>query len=549
LGTPFGIEYSRSCCQHKQRLRAPRLLLSVFMSLSLYSAYRQRQLEALLEISRALTSRLDLPSLLRTILHYAAEIVGAEVGYIALTRPGGGLRLATGYGLPSRVFHALAPYLAQKSADPDFWSEAELRRQLAIVREALGVPLEQAVALPLVLEDEQSVGGIFLFRSGSVAFSPGDRALLRDFADQAAIAVRNARQVEQLRVEKARVETIIENSPNGVLILDPEMRVLVSNRALSNLVGLPPEQIRGRPCAEVLQLQNATGDHLCLSGRPLPPPTGVWYGEGDIVRPGRRRVTVGITYSPLFDRNGNLLNIIATLTDITRYREAEELKSTFISVISHELKTPVSLIKGYASTLAREDAPLSPEMVREYGRIIEEESNRLNELINNLLDASRIQAGALQLDMAEVNLAVLAGTAVERFRTQAPSHRFELDFPADLPLVRGDEKRIRQVLDNLLSNAIKYSPGGGLIRVGAWRDDHRVVVYVADTGIGIPPEEQRNVFERFYRVESGLRRGTQGVGLGLYLVKALIEAHGGEVWLQSEPGKGTTFFFSLPVAT
>lgn len=518
------------------------------MSLSLYSAYRQRQLEALLEISRALTSRLDLPSLLRTILHYAAEMVGAEVGYIALTRPGGGMRLATGYGLPSRVFNALAPYLAQKSADPDFWSEAELRRQLAIVREALGAPLEQAIALPLVLEDEQSVGGIFLFRSGSAAFSPGDRSLLRDFADQAAIAVRNARQVEQLRVEKARVETIIENSPNGVLILDPDMRVLVSNRALSNLVGLPPEQIRGRHCAEVLRLQNATGDHLCLSGRPLPPPTGVWYGEGDIVRPGRRRVTVGITYSPLFDRNGNLLNIIATLTDITRYREAEELKSTFISVISHELKTPVSLIKGYASTLAREDAPLSPEMVREYGRIIEEESNRLNDLINNLLDASRIQAGALQLDIEDVSLPRVAETAVERFRTQSPSHRLELDFPADLPPVRGDEKRIRQVLDNLLSNAIKYSPGGGTIRVGAWRDDHRVIGYVADTGIGIPPEEHKNVFERFYRVESGLRRGTQGVGLGLYLVKAIVEAHGGEVWLQSEPGKGTTFFFSLPVA-
>lgn len=518
------------------------------MSLSLFSNYRQRQLEALLEISRALTSRLDLPSLLRTILGYAAEMTKAEVGYIALTTPNGALRLATGYGLPSRVFNALAPYLAQKSPEQGFWNEAELRRQLGVIAEASGKPLEQVVALPLVLEDERTVGGIFLFRSGSVAFTASDRSLLRDFADQTAIAVRNARQVDQLRQEKARVETIIENSPNGVMMLDPDLRVTVINRALSKLVELSPAEAKGKTCGEVLGLQNATGDHLCLNDQPLPPPTGVWYGEGDIVRPGRKRITVGITYSPLFDRNGNLVNIIATLSDITRFREAEELKSTFISVISHELKTPVSLIKGYASTLARDDAPLDPDMVRESGRVIEEESNRLNDLINNLLDASRIQAGALKLELGEVNLARVAGTAIERFRTQTERHRFEMDFSPDLPWVRAEDRRIRQVYDNLLSNAIKYSPAGGLIRVGGWSEDGRVVSYVADAGIGIPLEEQESVFERFYRGDSSLRRSTQGVGLGLYLVRAIVEAHGGEVWLQSEPGKGAVFFFALPQA-
>ncbi len=518
------------------------------MSLSLFSSYRQRQLEALLEISRALASRLDLPSLLRTILGYAAEMTTAEVGYIALTTPGGALRLTTGYGLPSQVFNALAPYLAQKSPEQGFWNETELRRQLSLIAEASQRPLEQVVALPLVVEGERVLGGIFLFRTGSAAFTAGDRSLLRDFADQAAIAVRNARQVDQLRQEKARVETIIENSPNGVMMLDPDLRVTVINRALSRLVDLAPDEARGKTCAEILRLQNATGDHLCLSDEVLPPPTGLWYGEGDIVRPGRKRITVGITYSPIFDRNGNLLNIIATLNDITRFREAEELKSTFISVISHELKTPVSLIKGYASTLTRDDAPLEPEMVRESGRIIEEESNRLNDLINNLLDASRIQAGALKLEVAEVNLARVAGVAIERFRTQTDRHRFELDFPPDLPWVWAEDRRLRQVYDNLLSNAIKYSPGGGLIRVGGWSEDGRVISYVADTGIGIPAEEQESVFERFYRGDSSLRRSTPGVGLGLFLVKAIVEAHGGEVWLQSEPGKGSVFYFALPQA-
>jgi PAS domain S-box-containing protein/prepilin-type N-terminal cleavage/methylation domain-containing protein len=183
-----------------------------------------------------------------------------------------------------------------------------------------------------------------------------DLALLRDFADQAAIAVRNARQMEQLREEKARVEAVIANSPNGVMILDPDLHIVIINRAFSDLVGVTVDEAKGKPCYEVMALENPTGDHLCQEGRHPPPPTGIWQGEGDIIRPGYKRITVGVTYFPLFDRNGNLINVIATLTDITRYREAEELKSTFVSVISHELKTPVSLIKGYASTLARDDA-------------------------------------------------------------------------------------------------------------------------------------------------------------------------------------------------
>jgi PAS domain S-box-containing protein len=516
------------------------------MSLSLYSNYRQRQLEALLEISRALTSKLDLPSLLRTILRYAAEMVRAEVGYVALTTSKQTLRLTTGYGLPSDVFHALAPYLAQKSPAREFWTEAELRRQLNIVVEASKLPLEQVIALPLVLADEEIVGGIFLFRSGSVAFTPGDRSLLRDFADQAAIAVRNARQMEQLREEKARVEAIIENSPNGVMILDPRLRVVVINRALARITGVPQVEAKGKPCREVLSLENVSGDHLCLNEQ-VPPPTGIWYGEGDIIRPGHKRLTVGVTYSPLFDRHGGLINIIVTVTDITRYREAEELKSTFISVISHELKTPVSLIKGYASTLTRDDAQWSAEMVAEIGQVIEEESDRLNHLINNLLDASRLQAGAFKLEMDDISLRHLARTVIQRFQTQTDKHQFILDIPPDLPLVRADARRIRQVFDNLLSNAIKYAPDGGEIRIGAYVKDDTVVAFVADQGVGIPCEEQNSVFDRFYRVDSSLRRSTQGVGLGLYLVRAIIKAHGGEVWLESTPGQGSTFYFSLPL--
>ena len=519
------------------------------MSLSLYSEYRQQQLEALLEITRIFASSPDLSTLLRTILGYAAELVRADFGYIALTTRAGSLRITTGYRLPTAVFERLSPYLAQKRPVAEFWSEEELRYQLALVNEAVQAPLEQIIALPLVLEDEDVVGGIFLFRSGTIAFTPGDRMLLRDFADQAAVAVRNARQVEQLRTEKARVEAIIENNPNGIMLLDPNMRVEIINRALSRLLGVSSEEARGKRCADVLKLENVMGEHLCLSrGAPPPPTRQVIYGEGDIVRPGHKRVTVGVSYAPLFGGDGNLVNIIVTFVDITRYREAEELKSTFISVISHELKTPVSIIKGYAGTLARTDVELDPDFVRESGQIIVEEADRLTELIDNLLDASRIQAGALSLRLEPVDLVEIARKSVERFQTQGSSHHFVLDFPDDLPLVKADDRRLRQVFDNLIGNAVKYSPQGGEIVVGARREDGRVRVYVRDEGVGIPEEEQEAIFEPFYRVDSSLRRKAQGAGLGLFLVRAIVRAMGGDIWVESEAGKGSTFYFTLPVA-
>jgi signal transduction histidine kinase len=317
------------------------------------------------------------------------------------------------------------------------------------------------------------------------------------------------------------------------------------------MTGWPAEQAIGRPCYQVLALEKPSGPDLCGSdpaeiaspaGKPL-------VVEGMLARPGGTRIAVSITYSPLYDEEGRLSNVIANVVDITRFREAEEMKTTFVSVISHELKTPVALIKGYANTLAREDARWDAETAREGLQVINEEADRLNGLINNLLDASRIQAGAFKLERGDVSLPRLAEKVVESFRTQTDKHRFALDFPLSYPAVAGDEERLRQVFNNLLSNAIKYSPNGGEIRVGGWTDGSQAIVYVADRGIGVPVEEQGRLFQRFFRVDSSLRRTTQGAGLGLYLCKSIVEAHGGRIWLRSEPGRGTTVFFALPAGS
>jgi len=518
-------------------------------------SYQLRQREYLLQISRAMTSRLDLPSLLRLILNSAADLVRAEAGLIALRRgQAAALTILASYGIPAALLPRFAPLLADLPVQADGYALPDLQARLNLVARAVRLPLNQVIALPLIFQ-ERLLGVIYLFRSGSIAFSANDEDVLASFADQAAIAVRNAQLYEQVSAEKGQLNAIIDRSADGVMILDPELRIQVFNRALSQMTGWVAEQAIGRPCYEVLALEDVSGPHLCdaeqhelLFAESKPVTT-----DGRLTRPGGSRIAVSVTYSPLYDEEGRLLNVIANVVDITRFREAEEMKSTFVSVISHELKTPVALIKGYASTLAREDADWDRATVREGLAVIGEESDRLNALINNLLDASRIQAGGFTIERADVLPSALAASVVDGFRVQveqagtADRYHFVLDFPPDFPCVEGDEERLRQVFNNLLSNAVKYSPKGGEIRVGGWQQGSHVTMYVADQGIGIPEAEQGRLFQRFYRVDSSLRRSTQGAGLGLYLCRSIVEAHGGRIWLRSEAGRGTTVFFTLPV--
>jgi len=520
------------------------------MSFPPFISYRLRQREYLLQISRAMTARLDLFSLLELIVTSSAEMVGGEVGLIALAEQEGGLRVRAVYGLPREVVDDLIPLLAElpQLAERQGGREASQLPDipLRVLEATIGRHLRQVVNLPLVIEEEL-LGAIYILRSGEAEFSTNDRAVLRSFADQAAIAVRNARLYEQMTAEKRRLDGIIQNSADGVMILDPQRRVQVINRALCGMIGCPVDSVVGLPCQEVLQLRHREGFDICSGeGPPDLPQEGSLYAEGELIGSHGSSRTVGVTYSPLYDEGGQLQNIIANVVDISRFREAEEMKSTFVSVISHELKTPVALIKGYAGTLRREDACWDAETLREGLAIIEEESDRLAELIDKLLDASRIQAGALKLDRGDVRLQDLASKVVDGFRVQTDAHEFELDFPADLPPVLADEERVRQVLSNLVDNGVKYSPDGGAIRVGGWSEPDRVVVYVADQGIGVPAGEQEKLFQRFYRVDTSMRRRTQGAGLGLFLSKAIVEAHGGRMWLQSAPNRGTTVFFSLP---
>jgi PAS domain S-box-containing protein len=512
--------------------------------------FRVRQREYLLEIIRALTAQLNVSELLQMVLEAATKILAGQAGLIALRRPDGRFDIHASFGLPRSVVPYFEPLLTDIPEDVDRhrFSIPGLAQKLGQVAAELGLRLEQVVALPMAIGREL-IGVLYVFRAYGTRFTANDRQILASFADQAAIAVHNAQLYERISQEKRRLDAILEYSADGVLILDSAHRIVVFNHALAQLSRWSATEALGRLHDEVICWARVETDldlpSAVAGGWPLPTAQPL-YVEGDLRRRDGGTVSVGITYAPLFDRQGRLVNIIADVRDVTRFREADEVKSVFISVISHELKTPVALIKGYADTLRRKDARWDSEVVQESLTVIVEEADRLNQLINNLLDASRLQAGTLPMETDEVALDALAERVAKLFRTQTEKHDIVVRFPQDFPTVMGDLSRLEQVLYNLVSNAIKYTPGGGTIEISGRSLPGEAVVTVSDTGVGIPLGEQTRVFERFFRGAQQRHQGIPGAGLGLYLSKAIVEAHNGRIWVESHPGEGAAFSFAIP---
>jgi signal transduction histidine kinase len=226
--------------------------------------------------------------------------------------------------------------------------------------------------------------------------------------------------------------------------------------------------------------------------------------------------------------------------------EARQLKADMISVLAHEMRTPLTSIKGYATALLMEEAAFDPETQREFLRIIDEECDVLQNLIRDLLESSSIDAGLLKVELQPTRLNRLATNLVDDMRHHSPNNRFLVDFPRDFPILDADSDRLSQVLRNLLDNAVKYSPRGGLIVVRGEVQADEVVVSVADQGFGIAPEHLNRLFEKYFRIKASPSRGVAGSGLGLPIARAIIEAHGGRIWAESQVGQGSIFYFTLP---
>ena len=401
-----------------------------------------------------------------------------------------------------------------------------------------GIKATSAICVPLRAR-ERSLGAITIARTGRTKpYGADDLALLEDIAARIAVAVDRARlyaEVEQ-RADAARV---LAHVADGILLLDRNGTVRLWNPAAEGITAIRSADVVGRSAADAIPGWLESADSVPVSATPDP-------GHPEVVIPieterGERWIAIsGVQFF------GGTVYAFRDLTDV---RRLEELKASFIATASHELRTPLAAVYGAAQTLLRHDFALDEGGRDRFVSLIADESERLGRIVNEILLASQLDSGRLDLEAEPFDAAELVDRVVEATRAYAPPGvSVERNVAGDVPLVEADRDKVRQVLVNLVENAIKYSPDGGKVEVGVEPQDEKVLFHVRDEGLGIPSDEQSRVFEKFYRVDPQMTRGVGGTGLGLYICNELVSRMGGHIWLESKAGEGSTFLFELPAA-
>jgi len=354
----------------------------------------------------------------------------------------------------------------------------------------------------------------------------------------AEIEVSQRKQQQTSLDAQAQQKVLFDSMLEGLLLLDRSRKIYLVNRAFKNLFGLKTE-LRGKTIVEALRLheldeliQRVEAEQQVLDYEiKLPDLNERWL-----------QVNAAVITNAAGERDGTIL----VFRDLTRLKQLERTREEFVANVSHELRTPLSLIKGYVETLL-DGARDNPEVAERFLKIIERNANRLDLLIQDLLTISALESEKIKLNLQPVELRALAGKVLTDLNAKAENKNVELVNDVPELTVNGDVNRLDQVLANLVDNAIKYGRAQGSVRVGGKKlANGALEIFVRDDGSGIPPEAIDRVFERFYRVDKARSRDQGGTGLGLSIVKHIVQAHGGEVRVESELGKGATFFFTVP---
>ncbi|SFI82184.1 two-component system histidine kinase PnpS [Thermoflavimicrobium dichotomicum] len=341
------------------------------------------------------------------------------------------------------------------------------------------------------------------------------------------------RQMEKVRKNKRRLLSVIESMESGLLMIDAEGKINLANRAFEIMFGLPAADLIGSSYKDLSSTYDLSSfiSEVAEKGIKLRRQLHLYYPEERILE---------ASFTPMWMETSGC-GVVAVFHDLTAIRRLEQLRKDFVANVSHELKTPITSIRGFAETLL-DGAHQDPAVCREFLEIILDESIRLQRLISDLLDLSRIESKKLHLNKKWVSVQSLIQSVIKTMEDQIREKEMTLDLniPEDFQ-IEVDPDRFRQIFINLLSNAITYTSPGGKVMVAAWNKQDHWVLKVADTGIGIPPEDLPRIFERFYRVDKARARASGGTGLGLAIVKHLVEVHDGKIHVESEVGKGTTF--------
>ncbi len=356
-------------------------------------------------------------------------------------------------------------------------------------------------------------------------------------------------QVERLELERATLSSILDSMADGLVLADADGHLIYWNGRIAELLGTSLPLHVGMPAAEFKHLlsQHIADPEQGLNNLQCSSDELHRRPRLDLRIVGARPLTLQAMQFPIHGPQGEDWGCGLILRDVTEQRQVDQIRASLLAAVSHELRAPLSSIKGFASTLLRPDVSWDVDKQREFLTIIDEESDRLAGLVDELLDTSRLVLGGFKIEPEVLDLAPLLERIVAQARSQAPQHRFALEIAGEPKPVWAEPRRIQQVLHNLVDNAIKYSAPGGEITVRCRPQDDTLVVSVTDQGEGIPHEEQSLVFEPFYRGQSPERAQKAGLGLGLTICRGYVEAHGGHIWVTSAPRQGSTFSFSLPV--
>ena len=402
----------------------------------------------------------------------------------------------------------------------------------------------------------ETLGNIYLTeKEEGQEFTPEDEETLVLFASQATMAIASARRYRDEQRARADLEALVAISPVGVLIFDAKTRDLVSLNPETRRI-VRGHHAPGHTMPEllsVLTFLRPDGREMTLEELP----TERAIRSGETVRaeemvihlPDGQEVTTVVSAVPIFSGEGEVVSVVATIQDMTPLEELERLRAEFLGMVSHELRTPLTTIKGSPATALSASSPLDPAETRQFFRIIDEQADRMRNLINNLLDVTRIEAGMLSVSPQPTNVADVVDQARESFLLGGARNSIDVDLPNDLPLVTVDRQRIVQVLGNLFSNAAKHSPGSSTIRVTVSQEGFHVLIAVADEGVGVSPERLPHLFKKFSRAEGEEADSSiEATGLGLAICYGIVEAHGGRIWAESDgPGLGSRFTFTIPV--
>jgi PAS domain S-box-containing protein len=527
------------------------------------------------QIGSSLTSVLSLDDLLRRIVAEMHEILGFYHVHVRLYDPDRDvlvLRQEAGQG--SSIIRQMLHHIKMEGYP---FIEPLAARSLSPVvvnnlrEEATHIPnprLPEARALAaLPLFRGQRLLGVLAVHDDTVGrFTSSEVAILQNIAAQASIAVENARlykalesqaanlellvreRTAEILKERERIQTIVENTGEGVLLLNEDGLVEYANQAMADIVGLPRKRLVGR----VVPL--LTYRRLLASPKPLRELVTVfkmnqsWTGRLRFRRPDGSEYDGELKLSAVKNDTGEDTNFVVLLRDVTAQMEVERMRKRFVENVSHELRTPVANIKLY-ETLLRTGSEAKRD---QYLSTLQKQVGRLERLVEDLLDLSRIEQGrvTVQLDMLNLNTLVQETIAIHRLKAEERGLSLNLELAEGLPPLLGDRERLGQVITNLLANAINYTEPGDRIGVRTWldADTDQVMLALWDTGFGIAPKHQPFIFNRFYRSQHAKDSGRPGTGLGLAIVKEIVTSHGGSITVESKLNVGTTFVVALPTS-